>query len=255
MRERSLHVNSFVDFLNLFRSCAICQSFIPPINWLCSYCWRKLEDYYLSSRDVYRLEKTFSHLRLFDWHEENEAFIRPLLSSLKQTKTSFIYRRLALECFSRFVHTSLWPKKSAPVFVPAPPSNPRKPNHALELAKALAFYCGGEVQPLLKKTTLSTQKSKSRLLRSQIQFDLTDKPQGELFIFTDDILTTGWTARKAFKTLRSPKHFFICTLAWRRQKLTLNKPFSLYKKAQQRDFLGEEKILYLRKFLNRIKSQ
>ena len=254
MKERSLHVNSFVDFLNLFRSCAICQSFIPPINWLCPYCWRKLETYYLSLRDVYRLEKTFSHLRLFDWYEENESFIRPLLNSLKQTKTSFIYRRLALECFSRFVHTSLWPKKSAPVFVPAPPSDPRKANHAFELAKALAFYCGGEVQPLLKKTILSTQKGKNRFLRSQIQFDLTAKPQGELFVFTDDILTTGWTARKAFKTLGSPKNFFICTLAWRREKPAANKPFTLSEK-MRRDFFGEEKILYLSKFLTRVKKQ
>ena len=250
-----MHVHSFVDFLNLFRSCAICQSFIPPINWLCPYCWRKLETHYLCSRDIHRLEKTFSHLRLFDWHEENEAFIRPLLNSLKQTKASFIYRRLALECFSRFAYTSIWPKKVSPVFIPAPPSNPKKPNHALELSKALAFYCGGRVQPILKKTVLSSQKGKSRFLRSQVQFDLTAPPQGEVFVFIDDILTTGWTARKAFKTLSSPKNFFICTLAWRRKTSAVIKdqPFAL--RGRARKLSSEVKVLYLKHFLHRARRK
>lgn len=209
-----------MDFLNLFRFCAVCQSFVPPIDWLCGYCWKRMENYYLLSRDVFRLEKTLSHLRLFDWHEENEAFARTFLSSLKRVKAPFVFRRLALECFSRFAHTSFWPKTASPVFVPAPPSIPGKPNHAMEFAKALAFYFGGEAQPLLKRTLLSTQKSKNRFSRSQIRFDLTDKPKGEFFIFTDDILTSGWTARKAFKALGSPKNFRICTLAWRRPKKT-----------------------------------
>ena len=237
----------FMDFLNLFRSCAICQSFVPPISWLCPYCWKKLERYYLCSRDVYRLEDTFSHLRLFDWYEENETFIGPLLKSLKQAKASFVFKRLALECFSRFVHTSIWPKTSPPVFVPAPASNTKKPNHALEFAKALAFYCGGRVQPLLKRRVLSAQKGKNRVLRSQIQFEVISQPQGEVFIFTDDILTSGWTAKKAFKALGSPQYFFICTLAWRRQKLPTNKSVSLYGTGLSH----RGKILYLKNFLNR----
>ena len=192
-----------------------------------------------------------SHLRLFDWHEKNEAVIKPFLNSLKQVTASFVFKRLALECFARFAHTSVWPTKYPPVFVPAPASHPQKPNHALELAKALAFYFGGEVQPVLNRTTLCAQKKKNRFSRSQIQFDLTRKPEGQAVIFTDDILTSGWTAKKAFKALGSPKNFLICTLAWRRPQLSETSATSfLYHNTLRKK--ANQKILYLKDFLNRI---
>ena len=212
-----------MNFTKFFQSCAICQSFIPPIDWLCPYCWKKMESHYLYSKDVHRVEKEHPHFRLFDWREENNTFARYFLNSLKRAKAPFVFNRLALECFSRFVHSPAWPKKSVPVFVPAPSSLPEKPNHALEFAKSLSFYFGGEIQPLLKRTVFSSQKGKTRLDRSRIHFELTNKmspytaasTQHKTFIFTDDILTTGWTAKKAFQALGSPQNFLVCTLAWR----------------------------------------
>ena len=213
-----------------------------------------MESHYLYSKDVYRLETEHPHFRLFDWHEENENFARHFLNSLKRVKTPFVFNRLSLECFARFAHSSIWPKKSVPVFVPAPSSFPKKPNHAMEFAKALSFYFGGETQSLLKRTVLSSQKGKNRFGRSQIQFNLkndalnnlTNWSQHKTVVFTDDILTTGWTARKAFKALGKPQNFFICTLAWRRPPLFTKKDSLFYGKIKYKQRVSK-KILFFKK--------
>lgn len=246
-----------MSFINIFRSCAICQNFIPPINWLCSFCWKKMESYYLYSKDVYRLEKEYHHLRLFDWRKENNIFARHFLNSLKRVQAPFVFNRLALECFSRFVHAPVWPGKSSLVFVPAPSSLPERPNHATEFAKALSFYFGGKILSLLKRASPSSQKGKTLLNRSQIHFELTnDAPsnmtalsQHKTIVFTDDILTTGWTARKAFKALGSPRNFFVCTLAWRQPPTLTKKDFPNYKKMKYKETVGKKILVFKRPFL------
>ena len=227
-----------MSLANIFQSCAICRSFVPPVRHLCSYCWKTIESAFLPPQDVFRLEKTHCHLRLFDWHEDNAAFVGPFLHSLKRRKAPFVFRRLAREIFARFAHMPFWPQKLRPVFIPAPPSDPSRPNHALELAEALSSGFGGEVRPLLKRSVLLVQKKKSRVERSQIQIELKPGAQAFLderksaFIFTDDVLTTGWTARKAFQALNKPSNFVICTLALRRlsvdQEQTTAKRISLF---------------------------
>ena len=210
---------------SFFRSCAICRSFIPPVRHLCPYCWRAAEAALLPSQDVFRLEPPHCHLRIFDWDEESAAFAGPLLTGLKRLKAPYAFRRLALEAFARFAHTSFWPQQKPLVFVPAPPSDPSpaRPDHALEWAKALSSRFGGEARALLKRSILSVQKKKSRYERSQIQIELRPgaaaflrENKSAAFIFADDVLTTGWTAKKAFQALNKPSNFLICTLAYRR---------------------------------------
>ena len=124
----------------------------------------------------------------------------------------------------------------------------------MEFAKALSFYFGGETKSLLKRTLLSSQKGKTRLDRSRIHFELTnDAPsnltnlfQNKAVIFTDDILTTGWTARKAFKTLGTPRNFFICTLAWRQPPLLTKKDSLHYRKIKYKQ-ITDKKILFFKK--------
>ena len=207
-----------MDFYNYIRCCAVCRKYYPPTHWLCSLCWKYLEKEYLSFEDVYRVEKTLPHLRLFDWHNDNYYFLQRFIKSLKQGGPFFIFEKLGLESFSRFIHRSLWPKESKLVFIPAPPSGKTIKDHAHLFAKSLSFYFGAEMRLLLKKKSKkSQQKSKNKKERSSVELLSTGflKPE-EIIVFVDDVLTTGSTARSAYRALNKPKNFFIFTLAWKR---------------------------------------
>ena len=177
-----------------------------------------LKKQYLSLRDIYRVEKTIPHLRLIDWHDENYFFVKKFVESLKQGGPSFIFKKMGLEMFSRFVHRFPQFQNKKINFVPAPRSNTYKKDHAYLFAQTLSYYFGGILQPILyKRKKHLFQKSKSRKERALIQFE-TSKHLNleEPIVFVDDVLTTGCTARSAYKALKKPKHFFIFTLAWTR---------------------------------------
>ncbi len=203
--------------MKYLRACAVCQMYFPPTHWLCSMCWKAMEREYLCSDNSYRLEKNLPHLRLMDWHEDNHHLMKVFINSLKQGGADFIFKRLGLEMSSRFGHFNLWDRKTCPVFVPAPSRTKIKKDHAFMLTEALSFYLGGELKKLLNRRHPSeAQKSKSRAKRALIEMESRALiSQNKTFIFVDDVLTTGATARAAFQALNKPKNFFIFTLVWR----------------------------------------
>ena len=204
--------------MKYLRACAVCKMYFPPNNWLCTLCWKAVEREYLCSNTMYRVEKTLPHLRLLDWHEDNQQLIKFFIDSLKQGGPIFIFKRLGLEMFSRFIHIPLWDKKISPVFIPAPPRAKTQKDHAFMLAEALSFYFGGEVKNLLKREQASlSQKKKSKRKRAGVQMKKEGPvPCDQPIVFVDDVLTTGSTARVAFQTLNKPQNFFVFTLVWRR---------------------------------------
>ena len=206
-----------MSLMKYLRACAVCQTYFPPTDWLCSLCWKAMEREYLCSENSYRTEKTLPHLRLIDWHEDNHQFMRFFINSLKQGGPDFIFKRLGLEMFSRFMYFDLLNKKTSFVFVPAPSRSREKGDHAFKLAEALHFYFGGELKDCLSRKNLyDNQKSKPKRKRSLIELESkTLISQSKTFIFVDDVLTTGSTARAAFQALNKPKNFFIFTLVWR----------------------------------------
>ena len=207
-----------MKLIKYLRSCAVCNVYFPPNSWLCNLCWKSIEREYLVSENTYRIEKTLPHCRLLDWHEDNHQIIKLFINSLKQGGPDFIFKRLGLEMFSRFLYFNLWDKKINPIFIPAPPRLNTNKDHAFEIAKALSFYFGGEVKELfIRKKSYSSQKTKSKRQRINIQIKSKKiDPFHQPIIFVDDVLTTGSTARAAFQALNKPKNFFIFTLVWRR---------------------------------------
>lgn len=195
------------------RGCCICRASTPPIYWLCVYCWKKLNKLYLSPQNMIRNQNGITHLRLFDWCEENDIFIRLFLKSLKQGGPGFIFKKLVSDFLYRSIQS--YPISKNMVVVPAP-SSIQYYDHSFCLASPFASSLGLKLHNILiKNKFVENQKQKTKSQRREISFCLKKNILLDKVIFIDDILTTGATAQAVYKALNKPKDFIIFTLSWR----------------------------------------
>lgn len=195
-------------------TCLHCGSFRVTPAGLCVHCQALLSDYgYQSDRIQERLRA------LYLWYPGESDLLSALVLSLKGKRS-----QRAWDVFARRMVVSTLPNLKPGKrlhFVPAP-SKDGKEDHAFYFAQALAKHAGGIFLPCLGKASSGNQRSADRGQRALIEMELVEKNTALsenstdiLWVFVDDILTTGSTARAAQLALGSPPHFEIWVLAVR----------------------------------------
>ena len=213
-----LNKNKRQKLLMWFKGCAVCRLSVPGRAWLCAGCQTRLKSFYLPSGEMMRQQDGLTHVRLLDWNKKNDQFLRRFLSSLKKGGPLFVFQDLMQEFLHRLVQTGLGGEgsKLSTVITPAPPAKEGTADHAFCLAKAFAELTGHALALRLKAQPLSSSKQKLKTVLERRKIDFSPAPLGlKNVIFMDDILTTGSTARAAYKALNNPPVFKIFTLAWR----------------------------------------
>lgn len=200
------------------RLCPICYRRSEQRRFLCGQCAAFVQ------RNRYRQWARFQDgipvLSLFEWNERQHSFFHEYASSLKGGGSSLIYESIAADLLA--LRASL--KKPATdgdlrqwAIVPAPGAGGIR-DHAEELAFQIAKLAGAQFLPCFERFGQQSQKSKSmsqRWAQPALQIRPGDHPpimSGTVYIFIDDVITTGSTALFAHKCLGKPEHFEIWTI-------------------------------------------
>jgi predicted amidophosphoribosyltransferase len=166
----------------------------------------------------------FPHFYLWNWEKNVEPAL--LVRSLKQGFPAFALEPWLADWVRRaqMERDKLRPPTS--IFVPAPPRRPGIKDHAFLMASLLATRTGIPLMPLLRREDPQTrQKFQNRLqrqelkMRSLLQFESRRTLRDMDVHFVDDVVTTGSTARAAYRALGRPPRFFVWSLIYRSRLL------------------------------------
>jgi predicted amidophosphoribosyltransferase len=200
--------------------CLHCGSFANTELKLCSFCRENLKS--LENKAMPSFEVSpYPIVSFYKWSPGESDILSKLLVSLKGPRGGNAWTSLA----ERFVTQRMGREISAfPIqIVPAPPSDCSKIDHAYLWARGLAAALGAEVLPCLVKSKSARQRGSARKQRQRIKIDLNEKysslnegtSKQKLWIFADDVLTTGSTANAAYEALGCPENFEVWVLGHR----------------------------------------
>lgn len=205
-------------FKNL-RHCALCQLSHRPNTWLCTRCFTHLKQNFLEPKHMVRLHGSYLHIRLIDWHDENDKWMRLLIQSLKGDYESPLFDILSQEFWHRLRQIPSISRDVPFCFIPCPAKS-FKQDHGVFFCAQLSRHMRFPMRNILQHcSSNSNQKNKNILLRRQKIFKLIDKesiPKDHSLVFVDDVLTTGSTALAAYKALGKPQPFMAWSLFYRR---------------------------------------
>jgi predicted amidophosphoribosyltransferase len=207
--------------LRWFRSCAICKSFVPPIDLLCKDCWELLCDEMNDGETALQPGYPFPVYSLLTWTPKNDHLIRPFIYAFKGGRAAgpagFLIEQLTYRCDEVGLES--------PVFVYPGPTKKNQLDHSWLIAQKMARYWETTAFQLTKDPTqMESQKKRSARDRSMRRFQPVVLGDAERvgfsneeinWVFVDDVITTGSTAMAAYMALGDPKDFEVWTLVSR----------------------------------------
>ena len=213
----------------LFKSCILCGSAWGDTNVFCTFCWKRL----LVSPKRKVSFYPFQVNRLFIWNKDSDLYLKNLIYHLKEGRNQRTIEKLSEKLFHRYLDEDFRKEKGKKnikanwVFLPSPPRIQGRKDHAWHLASFLSFHFKESFEtPLQREKNSKPQKTKNFMQRRETSMNLIDskwKPSSKkVYVFVDDIITTGETALAAYKALKKPKNFLVWAIAerplWREKK-------------------------------------
>lgn len=193
------------------RACVRCKKWSFYTDLYCEACW---EMFYtsISARGCFLVQrKPFPVYSLVIW--KGHSFVGDLIYALKKGGLPQANKRLA-ECFLR--QRVRFPLNNSGPLLPSPAVKAGDRDHAYQFAHALAELLALPLENHLVRITENRQKAKSLIERKKVMMKKINSCRSlKSAIFVDDVVTSGSTARAAFKALGRPKQFEVWSLAYR----------------------------------------
>lgn len=204
-----------------FRVCLNCGSISRLHIGFCSTCFAELEKLSGNLKQLHiehRVLETSSYrLRyMYRWIPNKNRPLSNLVESLKGNSRRKEWQEIAHHYCKKYLSTC---KPINPIFLPIGNAYKQK-DHAYFFAEALAAELGTQCISTLFKTDSKQQKRGKAFERSRIHFENSENftdlyyPNKQLVI-VDDVVTTGYTALAAIKSLSCPKNVEVWSFAFR----------------------------------------